>query len=71
MKIKKGITTHKMGKQILTFGNIEVEKHKFHQHQSPISVYYVNIDRIVVSNKVPFGKKCLNIFLGTKIRMKK
>ena len=27
MKIKKGITTHKMGKQILTFGNIEVEKH--------------------------------------------
>ena len=41
-----------MGKEIITFGNIDVEKHKFHQHKSPISIYVVNIDRIVVSNKV-------------------
>ena len=25
-----------MGKEIITFGNIEVEKHKFHQHRSSI-----------------------------------
>ena len=46
-----------MCKEIITFGNIEVEKHKFHQHKSPISIYDVNVDGIVVSNRVPFGKK--------------
>ena len=35
----------------------EVEKHKFHQHSSPISTYDVDINKIVVSNKFPFGKK--------------
>ena len=32
-------------------------KNKFHQHKSPISIYYVIIDRIVASGKVPFNKK--------------
>ena len=39
-----------MGKEIVTFGNIEVEK----QHKSPISIYGVNVDRKVVSNMAPF-----------------
>ena len=43
-----------MGKEIITFGDIKVEKQKFHGHQNQISIYAVNIDRIVVSNKVPF-----------------
>ena len=45
-----------MGKEIITFSNIEVEKHKFHQHKSPISIHDLNLDRIVVSNRVAFGK---------------
>ena len=48
-----------MDKEIITFGNSEVERHKFHQHKIPISLYDVNISKIVVSNKVPFGKKKL------------
>ena len=28
-----------MGKEIITFGNIEAEKHKFSQRKSPISIY--------------------------------
>ena len=44
-----------MGKEIITFGDIEIEKQKFHSHKNQISIYDVNIDRIVVSNKVPFG----------------
>ena len=28
-----------MGMEIITFGNIEVKKHKFHQRKSPISIY--------------------------------
>ena len=45
-----------MDKEIITFGNSEVERHKFHQHKIPISLYDVNISKIVVSNKVPFGE---------------
>ena len=47
-----------MDKKIIIFGNIDVEKHKFHQYKNAISIYDLNIDRIVVSNKVPFSKKC-------------
>ena len=28
-----------MGKEIIAFGNIEVEKHKSHQRKSPILIY--------------------------------
>ena len=39
-----------------------------YQHKSPTSIYDVNIDRIIVSNKVPFGvKKLLNILLSSKL----
>ena len=27
-----------MSKQIITFGSIEVEKHKFHQYKTPVSI---------------------------------
>ena len=62
-----------MGKEIVTFGDIEVEEQKFHQHKSPISIYVVNIDRIVVSNKVPCSKvaKVVNILLGSNMILKK
>ena len=42
---------------MITFGDIEVEKHKFHQHKSSVSIYDVNVDRIRLSNKVPFSRK--------------
>ena len=51
---KKIITIFEMGKETITFGKIEVEKQKFHQHKSPISIYDVNIDRIVIPNMVLF-----------------
>ena len=35
-KDKKFIAVNKIGKEIATFGNTEVEKHKFHQWKSPI-----------------------------------
>ena len=53
-----------MGKENITSGNIEVEKHKFHHCKNPISIYIVKIDRIVVSNKFPFGKKGFKYFIG-------
>ena len=53
-----------MGKQIITFGNTEIEKHKFHQHKSPVSIYDVNVDRTEVPNRFPFGKKDFKHFIG-------
>ena len=47
-------------------GDIEVEKHNFHQHKILISIYDVNIDGIVVSNKVRFGKRGFKCFIECK-----
>ena len=52
-----------MGKEIM-FGDTEVEKDKFHQHKSPISIYDVNVDIIIVSNRVPIGRKSFKYFIG-------
>ena len=46
-----------MDKKIILFGDIEVEKHKFYQYKNSNIAYDATIDRIVVSNKVPFSKK--------------
>ena len=48
-----------MGNGMIKFGDVEVEKHKFHQRKNPISIYDVDIDKIVISKKVSFDKKVL------------
>ena len=45
----------KMENTITKFGDIEIEKLKFHQHKRPISIKNIDINKIVVSNKVTFG----------------
>ena len=57
IKFKKFNTIYKMDKEIITFGNIEVEKYKFHQLKNPILIFDVNIAIIIVSNKGPYGYK--------------
>ena len=46
-----------MDKKIINFGNNEVEKHKFCLNTSPILINNADINKIVVSNKVSFGRK--------------
>ena len=46
------------------FGDIQIEKQKFHQHKRPISMKNIDVNKIVVSNKVSFGKKRLKYFIG-------
>ena len=48
------------------FADTEFEKHKIHQHKSHILVYDVNINKIEVSIKFPFGKKGFKYFIGYK-----
>ena len=54
----------KMGKDILTFGNIEIEKYKFYHHKTPIFLRDVDIEKVLVSNKISFGEKIYKDFIG-------
>ena len=44
-----------MGKEILTFDNIEIEKNKFYRHKTPVFGGNVDIEKVLVSNKISFG----------------
>ena len=56
-----------MEKIIIKFGDIEVKKQRFHQHKRPILLKYMDINGIVVSNKIFLVKEYLNISLATKM----
>ena len=45
-----------MDKKMVHFGNTEIRKHKFYQNKNPTLIENVDINKIVVSNKVCFGK---------------
>ena len=65
--IKKKLKAYrKMGKTIIKFGYTEIAKQKFHQHKIPVSISNIDIDIIVVSNKVSFGRKGFKYFIGYK-----
>ena len=56
-----------MEKIIIKSGDIEVKKQRFHQHKRPILLKYMDINEIVVSNKIFLVKEYLNISLATKM----
>ena len=49
-----------MGKEIVTFGDIEIEKNKFYHYKR----YWEDIEKALVSNKIPFGEKNYKYFIG-------
>ena len=51
-----------MKKSILKFGDIENKKQKFLQNKRPPSIKNIVFHKIVVSNKVSFGKKDFEYF---------
>ena len=55
-----------MEKIIIEFEDIEIQKQKFHQHIRPISMKIININKIVVSNKVSCDKKGFKYFIDYK-----
>lgn len=56
--------TYKMSKEIIMFGDSEIEKLNFQWYKNPN--YDVNIDWVVVSNKVSFGRKDFKCFIVYK-----
>ena len=44
-----------MGKEILTFENIEIEENKFYRHKSPILLNDIDTEKVLVSNQISFS----------------
>ena len=53
-----------MGKEIFRFVDIEIEKNNFYRHESPIFLKDVDIEKVLVSNKISSGKKNYKYFIG-------
>ena len=56
----------KMDRANIKFGDIEIEKQKFYLHERPFSIKNIDINKIIVSNVVCFGKKEFKNFIGYK-----
>ena len=67
-KLQKKLKLYiKIDKKIIKFGDTEIEEYEFHhQHKSPISINNIDINKIVVTNKLPFGKQDFKYFIGYK-----
>ena len=48
-----------MGKEILAFGDIEIEKDKFNHHKSPNFLEYADTEKVVVFKKISSVEKKL------------
>ena len=57
-----------MGKEILMFDKIEIKKSKFYHHKI---LGDVDIEKVLVSNKISFGKKNISTLLVACIMIKK
>ena len=70
-EVKKNIyknikTICKNESKIIKFDDAEIEEFKFHQYKSSISINDIDTNKIVASNKFPFGKQDLKYFIGCK-----
>ena len=52
-----------MDKEIIIFGDIELEKHKFGRYKTPIFLEDVDIKRVLLSNKISSGEKNYEYFI--------
>ena len=55
-----------MDKEIVKLDEANTEEYKFHQNKSHISINDIDINKIVVSNKLPFGKRDFKYLIGNK-----
>ena len=53
-----------MDKTIIKFDDTEIVEYELNQHKSPISITNVDINKIIVSNKLPFGKNVFKYFIA-------
>ena len=53
-------------KKIIKFDDTEIAEYEFHKCKRPVSINDMEINKIVVSNKIPFGKQDFKYFIGYK-----
>ena len=53
----------KVSKEIITLGDTDFEKCKFHYSKYPINLNDVDLDKMIISIQVSFSKKVLNTIL--------
>ena len=53
-----------MNKKTLKFNNIRVNKKKIHMSRKAIELMSVNINKIVVSDKLNHNEDCFKYFIG-------
>ena len=53
-----------MGKEILTFGDTEIEKNKFYQWKIKTFLKDVDTEKVLESNKIPFAEKKYKYFIA-------
>ena len=56
----------KVDDKIIKFNDPEIEEFEFHQHKSLISINNIDINKLVISNKLLFGKQVFKYFIGYK-----
>ena len=56
-----------MDKKIIKFDDTEIEEYELHQHKSHISIYDIDINKILVSSKLLFHKQDFKSSLVTII----
>ena len=52
---------------IIKRGGTEIQKQSFYQYEGPISIKNIDINKIVVSDKVSFDKKGVDISLASQM----
>ena len=70
LKHKNLLSRIKIDKETLTFGNIEIEKNKFYCYKIPVPLSNVDIEKVLVSNKIFFSEKIINTLLVTSLMIK-
>ena len=55
-----------MDTKILKLDDTEIDEYKFQQCKSPISINAIDVNKILVSSKFPFGKQYFKHFIGYK-----
>ena len=48
----------------MKFDETEIEEYEFHRYKRPILINDIDINKIVVSNTIPFGKLDFKCFTG-------
>ena len=59
-----------MDKKIIKFDGTKIEEYKVLPNRSPISINDIDLNKIVVSNKLLLGKQDFKYFIGYKDSLK-